>query len=445
MSWAFVLLGIPALLLLHGFFVTAEIGAVSARRHRLVQLAANGIKGARDFLPITQNPSRFAAYVSACQVGITLTCLVLGYWSYAFLAMKLDDALAARLQLGELPARLLACTLVLGIMMSLLVLLGELVPKSLALLRPESAAIHTSGLMATLARLFRPVTFFYDATARFLLARMGLSEATWQNTHVHSPEEIQILVEESGAEGLLEEEEQRLLENTLRLRDFNARHAMIPRTQMFTASVDLPVPELLKLLAESPYSRLPLYKDSPDTIVGVVHLKDLVCLTRDCSQIDHVSQVMLPVPYVPETVPVDDLFNQLQRKHYHVAIVLDEFGGTSGMVTLEDLIERIFGDFEDEFDPPEPRAELKAGRLFLAGDVLLEDLNEWLDVELDTEMVDTVGGLVVDVRGDVPEVGAEVDVQGFPFRVERVEGKWVARVSLPLTPEQATLFEESQP
>ncbi len=444
MSWL-VLLGIPVLLALHGFFVTAEIGAVSARRHRLAQLAANGVKGARDFLPVTQDAPRFAAYVSACQVGITLTCLVLGYWSYAFLAMRVDDWLAAQFGLDPTSARLLAVTLVLGVMMSLLVLLGELVPKSLAMVRPENAAIATSGLMGSLARLLRPFTYVYDGTARFFLARMGLSEAAWQNTHVHSPEEIQILVEESGAEGLLEEEEQRLLENTLRLRDFTARHAMIPRTQMFTASVDLSVQELLKLLAESPYSRLPLYRDSPDTIVGVVHLKDLVCLTRDCSHVEHVSQVMHSVPYVPETVPVDVLFNQLQRKHYHMAIVLDEFGGTSGMVTLEDLIERIFGDFEDEFDPPEPQAELKGDRLYVAGDVLVEDLNEWLDLELDSEMVDTLGGLVMDARGDVPEPSEQVEVAGIPFRVERVEGKWVARVSLPVTPAQAASFEEAQP
>lgn len=443
MSWALILLGIPALLLLHGFFVTAEIGAVSARRHRLAQLAANNVQAAKEFLPVTQDPYRFNAYVSACQVGITLTCLVLGYWSYAFLAMPLKDVLAARFGLGDTVTRLLAVTLMLGVMASLLVLLGELVPKSLALLKPENAAIGTAGFMCRLARLFRPFTYVYDGTARFLLTRMGLSEATWQNTHVHSPEEIQILVEESGAEGLLEEEEQRLLENTLRLREFTARHAMIPRTQMFTASVDLPIKELLKLLAESPYSRLPLYKESPDHIVGVVHLKDLVCLSRDPDCVESVEQVMLKVPYVPETVPVDELFNQLQRKHYHVAIVLDEFGGTSGMVTLEDLIERIFGDFEDEFDPPEAQAELKNERLYLAGDVLVEDLNEWLDVELDSEMVDTIGGLVMDAQGDVPQPGTEVEIQGFTFRVERVEGKWVARVSVPITPEQAASFEEA--
>src|SRR5262249_15238124 len=164
-------------------------------------------------------------------------------WSYAFLAMRLDDVLAAQLNLDATAARLIAVTLVLGVMMSLLVLLGELVPKSLALLKPEAAAVRTSGLMSSVAGLLRPRTHVYDSTARFFLARMGLSEAAWQNTHVHSPEEIQILVEESGAEGLLEEEEQRLLENTLRLRDFTARHAMIPRTQMFTASVDLSVHE----------------------------------------------------------------------------------------------------------------------------------------------------------------------------------------------------------
>lgn len=444
MSWA-LLLGIPILLMLHAFFVTAEIGAVSARRHRLAQLAANGVEAAKEFLPVTQDAQRFVAYISACQVGITLTCLVLGYWSYSYLATGLRPLLAARGHLTPMSSHLLAVSLVLAVMASLLVLLGELVPKSLALVRPEKAAVATSRLMGRLAWLLRPFTFVSDRTARFVLDRVGLSEAAWQSRHVHSPEEIQILVEESGAEGLLDEEERRLLENTLRLREFTARHAMIPRTQMFTASVDLPVQELLRLLAESPYSRLPLYRDSPDHIVGVVHLKDLICLTRDCSHVDNVAQVMHTVPYVPETVPVDDLFNQLQRKHYHMAIVLDEFGGTSGMVTLEDLIERIFGDFEDEFDPPELAAELKNERLYLAGDVLVEDLNEWIDLELDTEMVDTVGGLVMDARGEVPEVGTVVEAGGIPFRVERVEGKWVARVSLPVTPEQAVAFEEAQP
>ncbi|MEW6279862.1 MAG: hemolysin family protein, partial [Candidatus Eremiobacterota bacterium] len=383
--------------------------------------------------------------VSACQVGITLAGLVLGYYGYEHLALHLASFLATGYGLDAELAHSLSVLGVLVVLTGLLVTLGELLPKSIALQHPERAVLSTYPWMRVSAWLFRPLTWVFNRTGWLLLRKLGVSDAAWQSSHVHTPEEIQILVEESGAQGLLEDEEKRLLENTLRLREFTARHAMIPRTQMFAASVDLPVDELLRLLAESPYSRLPLYRESPDQIVGVVHLKDLLCLTRLGQPVADLKSVMLAVPYVPETLPVEKLFSQLQRKHYHMAIVVDEFGGTAGMVTLEDLIERIFGDFEDEFDPVVPTAEVRGDRLYLAGDVLVEDLNEWLDLEIDSGLADSVGGLVMAEAGGVPEPGLEVRLHEHQFRVEQVEGKWVARVSLAVTPEQIERYREHEP
>jgi CBS domain containing-hemolysin-like protein len=228
------------------------------------------------------------------------------------------------------------------------------------------------------------------------------------------------------------------------MRRASVRQIMIPRTRVMAASVDTPSSQLFGQLANSYFSRLPLYEGSIDNVVGVVHLKDLLCLQvqRGAESAD-VRVVMAPALFIPDSMPADEAFALLQRTRNHVAIVLDEFGGTAGIVTLEDLIEEIFGEVQDEFDQEVPAFRVLPGnRVLVRWDWLVEDLNELLDLRLPSTEADTIGGLVLGELAHVPEVGEIVEVAGVALRVERVEGKGVAAVSLPATPDQVERMRE---
>jgi CBS domain containing-hemolysin-like protein len=284
--------------------------------------------------------------------------------------------------------------------------------------------------------LFRPLIWIFNGSGQLILKLTGLSQQT-DNIHIHSPQEIVMLFEESSAGGLLDVEERRLLKNSLHLRQLAVRQVMIPRNRILAASVEQDCSDLLELLADSPYSRLPLYQQSIDNIVGIVHLKDLLCLRLQTG--DHnVREAMRPALFIPETLPVDEVFALLQRKRYHIAVVLDEYGGTAGIVALEDLIEEIFGEFQDEFDleTRPPIRILSKDQILIRGDMLIEELNEILDLYLPSQNIDTIGGLVLNELGYVPEEGERLRVAGVSLTVASMDGNAVTAVSMEVTPEQ---------
>ena len=440
MSWLIVLAIVTFLILVNALYVAAEFSTVSARRSRLAQLAEEGHAAARLLLPIVEDPIKLDTYVAACQIGITASSLTLGFYGQATLTPSVAQWLA---RIVEVPAAAVQSVVATGILLFLTflqILLGELVPKNIGIQYPERLALLTAVPMRWSVVLFRPLIWLFNGSGRLVLRLLGLTPSA-EHTHVHAPEEIQMLVEESTAGGVLDQEERRLLINTLRLRELTVRQVMVPRRHMLTAPVDRPCDELFTLLADSPYSRLPLYEGSIDNIVGVVHLKDLLCLHQAEQQ--DVRQVMHQAPYVPETMPVEEVLLLLQREHYHVAIVLDEYGGTAGMVTLEDLIEEIFGEIQDEFDEEAPPIQVLFNkRVRVRGDTLIEDLNEWLGLELPNEGVETIGGLILSHLGRVPQEGEEVQIGNVTFRVVAMDGKGVAAVSLAVSPEQLRRLQE---
>ena len=296
----------------------------------------------------------------------------------------------------------IAATTVLVVLTVIQVALSELAPKTVGIQFPEPTALLLVSPVTWAMVLLRPLIWFFNGSGRLFLRLIGL-RAVSEGIHIHAPEEILMMVQESGAGGVLKEGETELLENTLQLRLRSLRHLIVPRTQMLAAPVDLPVANLLSLLAESSHSRLPLYEDTVDNIIGVVHLKDLLCLQIDsgptaaggeqdnCRKGKEVRDVMRVPPYVPESASVENVFRQLQSEHFHLAVVIDEYGGTAGIVTFEDLIEEIFGDIADEFDADSQEVALgNDGRLNLAGDVELEELSAILGSPLEYEDVDTL-------------------------------------------------------
>jgi len=233
------------------------------------------------------------------------------------------------------------------------VIFGELVPKNIAVQYPERLALTTYMPLQWSLRLFRPLIIIFNGSGNLLLRLLGQEPVSESTSHLHSPDELLMLVEESSEGGMLDKVERHLLLNTLRLRELNARQVMIPRTRIVAAPASLPVEQLFERLASSPYSRMPLYEGSIDNVVGLVHLKTLFCVKRERPNARG-TDIMQPVLMVPESMDVEKLFLRLQSRNESVAIVLDEYGGTAGMITLEDILEEIFGEIQDEFDTEIP-------------------------------------------------------------------------------------------
>lgn len=440
------------LIAINGFYVAAEFSTVSAQRARLAQLAADGNHGAQRMLRIIEDPHKMDAYIAASQLGITLSSLILGFYGQSNLSRWLEPYLA---QLGQragantqLVAQSVAAAAILILLTVLQVVLGELMPKNVGILYPEQLAIATARPMQWSLLLFQPLIWVFNGSGQLLLRLLGATPVT-EHAHVHSPEEIMFMVEESSAGGGLDQEERRLLVNTLELRHTTARKAMIPRNRMSAAPLDRPCQELFQLLADSPYSRLPLYEETIDNIVGVVHLKDLMLLQYTGAaqpvQTSAVRQILHEAQFVPDSMLIEDVMALLQQTHSNVAIVIDEYGGTAGLITFEDLIEEIIGEFQDEFDPENPALVLQDNdRMLVRGEVQIEDLNELLGIYLPTDNVDTIGGLVTSTLGRIPTIGEEVTVGETVLRIEKMVQNRVLEVSLPVASAQVERLQEHE-
>lgn len=436
MAWLVVFFTLALLVLINAFYVAAEFSTVSSRRSKLTQLASEGNSLANILLPIVREPRKLDTYIAACQIGITASSLVVGFYGQAQLTPVFVPYLTQYANLSPEVAQTITASGVLIFLTGLQVLLGELVPKSVAIQYPEKLAMYTAIPMRWSTILFKPLIWLFNGSGQLILRITGMT-AIGEPVHIHKPQEIMMLFEESSAGGMLDDVERRLLLNSLQLRQLAVRQVMIPRNRMFAAPVVLNGDELLKLLAQSPYSRLPLYQDSIDEIVGIVHLKDLLCLHQQ-SDNQNVNKAMRPVLFVPETLSVDEVFSNLQNKHYHVAIVLDEYGGTAGMVTLEDLIEEIFGELQDEFDTDTipPIRILSENIVQIRGDMLISELNEIINLQLPCIDIDTIGGLVLSKLGRVPQKGEKVDLGEITCVVEEMDGHGVSSIQCNLTDKQ---------
>jgi putative hemolysin len=426
MAGTLVVIALTTLMIaFNALYVAAEFAAVSARRTRLRQEAAAGNRLARMLTPIVDDSRRLDSYVAACQLGITASSLVLGYYGQSAIARALSPLLV-RFG-GELGAQSLSAVIVLALLTILQVVLGELVPKSVALRYPERVALLTVVPLRWSMALFRPFIALFNGTGALILRALGVPQASG-HAHVHSPEELALLVAESAKGGLIEPDERELLSNAFRINEATAGDIMVPRTSLTAAPIATPVPELIALVASEGYSRIPLYRASIDEVAGIVHIRDLYRL-HVAGQSD-AGAALRAVPFVPEAKPAVEVWNQLRAERSYVAIVFDEHGGTAGMITLEDLIEEIFGELEDEFDA-EPLALIggDAGRVDVPGETAIDELNGRYGLQLPADEVRSVGGLVLAALGRAPRAGDEVTVGGTALRVEAVEGNAAARVS----------------
>ncbi len=433
------------LILFNALYVLSEFSAVSARKARISQMAEEGNPSAKFILGIIENPHKLDAYVATSQVGITLSSLILGFYGQSQLSPYLEPVLDKIGIFPEGTANTLSASLILVVLTLFQVLFGELIPKNLGIQEPEQFAIFTARPLQWSGWVFKPLISLFNGSGIALMKLLKINPST-EHTHIHSPQEIELLIQESGEGGVISLEEYRLLTNTLRMRESMVKHIMIPRSQMTAAPGSISLAELTKRVSVSPYSRLPIYQDSIDNIVGIVHLRELFCWQNQHPEDNApIEQFTHPVLFVPETMQVKRVFSLLQKKQLQIAIVLDEYGGTLGMVTIEDLVEEIFGDLHDEFDQDLPIFQLLEGNtLLIRGNTPIQDINEILGLHLPNQEVDTIAGLLISHIGRIPRLHEQIEIGTFQFNVEKMRGRAITQIGMPITPLMAEKIKDVQ-
>jgi putative hemolysin len=420
------LLVILVLIALTALYVAAEFAAVSVRRSRVRQRAEQGDAAALRLLPYLDDPQALDRYIAACQIGITLTSLILGAYGQSAMGRPLAALLLRVWDVREATARSTAAGIILVTLTVLAMVLGELVPKSLALQFPTQVALRTSLPMRWSLAAFSVFIGFLNGSGNLALRAMGVSPAG--HRHIHSPEEIDLLIAESRDGGLLEPDEHRRLRRALQLSIRPARHLMVPRQEIVAVEIGTPVDEVLRRMADTPYTRLPVFRGDIDHVEGLLHTKDLFRGYLAGGQLASIRQLMRPILMVHESVTADRLLTLMRERRSHQAIVMDEFGGVAGLVTLDDVLTEVMGQAPDEFRTDEPGPErLEDGRVRLPGWLRVDEAEPYLGILWEGE-ADTVGGRVMEALGHVPRAGETVEISGVRVEVEEVSGHAVASV-----------------
>ncbi|HOM81310.1 MAG TPA: hemolysin family protein [Armatimonadota bacterium] len=424
------LAAVAALVAMNAFFVAAEFALVSVRHSRMEELASRGNILARVVLKAVSNLDR---YIAGTQLGITLASLGLGWVGESTLAAILTPVLhRAGFAQAESAAHQISITIAFITITFLHVVLGELVPKSVALLYPETTALWVGKPMQVIVGLMSPFIWALNGTGNLFVRLLGMKEPPAHH-HLHTVDELKILVDASHKGGMLDETERELLQRVFRFSDVTTRQVMVHRTQVKGVPVDISFDELAQVIEESPFTRIPVYEGSIDNIIGVLHLKDLFRYARKAGPDFCPRSVMHKPLFVPETLSVELLLNEFKQNRTQMAVVLDEFGGTAGVVTLKDVLDEIVGHVHEEYEEDEPEiVEGEDGTIWLQGHVRIDDLNAKFDLALEEPDADTVGGLVMTRLGRMPLVGDVVEENGARFRVEAVHGLRISRVAMQL-------------
>jgi magnesium and cobalt exporter, CNNM family len=418
MSLLFELLAVAALILLNAFFVAAEYGLVTSRRTRIVELEQEGNRRAKTVLQIVSDPPRF---IAAMQLGVTLTSLAIGALGEHTLIRVFDPVMAT----------VLAVAIAYLLLTFFHVVIGELVPKGVALGHSEGTALVVAAPVRAFFTVFRPLIWILQRSTELVLRLLGLDPPGGE-TEVHSEAELKMLLNVSTEHGEIEAGEQEMLYKVFDFADKEASDVMVPRPEVVALSVDLPPEECLAAVMESPYTRYPVYRASLDDIVGILHVRDLfgALVDRGMAEVE-VEQLVRPAHVVPETKDLAALLTEFRRTNQHMAIVVDEYGGMEGIVTLEDLLEEIVGEIEDEFDLPDESVEqVDEDTIRIDGTFPIDDFNEQFRTELPVEDYHTVAGFVFGQLGRAPEKGDEVSFDGLVFRVEEVEGQRIDKLAV---------------
>jgi len=423
---------IALLVAINSFYVAAEFGAVSVRRAKVRQLAENGHRLASRLLPVLDDPARLDRYIAACQIGITWSSLVVGAYSQAFVTPGVVVLLEARTGLTLSTAQSVATIGVLILMTTIQVVFGELIPKSLALQFPTKAALYTLPPMKASLVLYSWFLKVLNGSGLAILRMLGFSKVG--HAHIHSPEEIELLIAESRKGGLLEPAEHERLQRALRLVSRPVRQLMVPRVHVVSIDINATPDQLVELLRTSPFTRVPIRDGAPDNIIGLLHSKDVVAFVVQHGRPPSPRDVMRPLANIPDTVHADRLFAFFREARTHQAAVVDEYS-VVGLVTLGDLVSELLGEPSSEFRAGQPKpARLPDGRVRLPGLMRVDEARPWIGVDIESP-ADTLGGHVMHVLGKVPATGERIQLGGADVEVERVNATTI--ISLLVRPAPA--------
>jgi putative hemolysin len=414
------------LTLLEGFFVAAEIALVSVRRSRVDQLVDEGNPAARRVRRLLDDPGRFLA---VSQLGLT----VIGFFASAYAAVNLVESLRGVLVTAGMDAgaaEAVALIVVTVILALFTIVFAELVPKSLALSNPERYSLVLSRPIDFIGRILGPVIALLTGITRWVTGALGVR---LNPEAAITAEELRLIVERGGEQGVLEAEEEQMINAVIELGERRVHEVMVPRVSIAALPSDATFEDAIDLVIEVGHSRVPVYEESIDEIVGILYAKDLLpYLKADAGPRPSLRKLLRAPVLVPESMTIDDLLHELQRRKVHLAIVLDEYGGTAGLVTIEDLLEEIVGEIQDEYDVEEPMVvRLSDHEARVDGRADVDELMELFDLHLeleDEEEYDTVGGLVYHRIGGVPSPGDRVELDGLTLTVETTDGRRVGKV-----------------
>ena len=428
------------LVLLNAVFAAAEIALVSVRRTRIKQLVEEGDRRALIVQKLLERPTNFMATV---QIGVTLV----GFLASAFAAVNIAGVPAKWLVdrgLSHDVAWTVAVVLITLVVGFIVLVLGEIAPKSLAMQHSEKLALRFAGLIYVLSILALPavkiVSFFSDLVVRPFGGQVKFAAP------ILTEEELKMLVQAGEEEGVIEEEEKEMIHSIFDFTDTVARQVMKPRTDMDCAPITSTLDELLDVITTTGHTRIPIYEENVDSIVGVVHAKDLLPVLRQNGGVFDIQAIMREPYFIPETKAVDELLTEFKRGNVQMAIVRDEYGGTAGLVTVEDLLEEIVGEIQDEYDREEPLIQVvDEDRAVVSARMSVDDLNEQMDLKIpESEEYETIGGFVFDLFGRQPDAGEMISHSNLDFVVEDVEAGRLGRITVIRTARPEVDEEESK-
>jgi putative hemolysin len=422
------LLLIVLLILINAFFAASEIAVVSVRKARLRQLADEGVKEAAMVERLAEDASRFLATI---QVGVTLV----SFFMAATAAISLADPVQRLILLLPLPtspdaAHSLAVTLITIIVAFVMLLFGELVPKTLALQHAERVSLAVVRPITFLSRLLAPAIGLITLLSDVVTGPFGGKGKS--SLPFITPDEIKSMVDAGQEGGVIQTAEKEMIYSIFDMSETPVREVMVPRIDIFALSVETPIPEVIAAALRTTHTRIPVYEGTKDNMVGLIHTKDLLKCGLESCPVGGLRDLLRPIHFVPESKKVDDLLREMQTHNLHMAAVLDEYGGTAGLVTIEDLLEEIVGEIRDEYDDKEESLvqSLGEGEAIFQGVTPLDDVNETLDLDLTAEDVDSIGGYVYTQLGRIPVPGDTVTTQGAALTVLATTGRRVKKVKV---------------
>ncbi|MCB2180362.1 hemolysin family protein [bacterium] len=424
------------LIFLNGLFVAAEFSIVTAPRPQLRRKMEEGSQKAANILEILSSPEKQNLYITTAQIGITIASLGLGMYGEHVIADWIAAPLHSLGHLAEPLSHTIATVLAVSLLTYFHVVLGEMIPKSYALQTASSMVMALYTPLNIAEKIFTPIVFVLNHISAFIIKIFGLIPED-NRSHVFTPEDLEFIVGESQEFGLIEKSDQVFIENILDLEERTAGHIMTPRNRIQSISIATSPEEIIATICGTNKTRYPIYEESLDHILGVLHIKDIArWQVNNPDQKPNIRELLRPLIFIPETLSLNELLLKFRDEGIQIAIALDEFGGTSGIITLEDLVEEVVGEILDEFDKETvPFKKISESTIRVRGDILLDELEQHFNIKFD-EGVDanSIGGFIMSHLGNIPSPGDTVTAGETLFTVEEIEGFAVKSVLIELPP-----------